>query len=505
MISAFNFKLIARNTCMIFLLALSTVCYAQTMGVFEGNLDVGKVLHAGKTSYDAKTQSYVLTGSGSNIWNNHDELQFAWKKMKGDFILQTRGTLIGEGTEAHRKFGLMIRTSPDTSSAMVCAALHGNGLTSLQFRRASGANVEQDTFLIRSPDVIELERRGKQFIMSVAHEGETYVTKQVSDIDLGDEVYVGLYVCAHNKDVSESASFDNVRIIVPPKKDFVPYHDYIGSHIEIMDVATAHREIIYTSPKSLQAPNWLPDDKSLIYNSDGLIYQLDFKKKEPKVLNTDSVKSNNNDHVLSFDGTMLGLSSKTGPYNSLVYTVPFPGGVPKRITDVGPSYLHGWSPDKKFLVYTAERGDGNFDIYKIPSARGKEIRLTTTAGLDDGPEFSRDGKYIYFNSTRTGTMQIWRMNSDGTNQVQITSDEFNNWFPHVSPDGKWIVFLSFLLDVKPDDHPFYKHVYIRLMPVGYGQPKVIAHVYGGQGTINTPSWSPDSKKIAFVSNTQINQ
>jgi Tol biopolymer transport system component len=155
-------------------------------------------------------------------------------------------------------------------------------------------------------------------------------------------------------------------------------------------------------------------------------------------------------------------------------------------------------------VYTAERGDGNFDIYKIPSSGGKEIRLTTAVGLDDGPEFSRDGKYIYFNSARTGTMQIWRMNSDGTNQVQLTSDEFNNWFPHVSPDGKWIVFLSFSKDIKPDDHPFYKHVYIWLMPVGYGQPRVIAYVYGGQGTINTPSWSPDSKKIAFVSNTQTN-
>jgi len=179
--------------------------------------------------------------------------------------------------------------------------------------------------------------------------------------------------------------------------------------------------------------------------------------------------------------------------------------VPKQITPVGPSYLHGWSPDKKFLVYTAERGDGNLDVYRIPSTGGQEVRLTNTAGLDDGPEYSPDGKYIYFNSVRSGTMQIWRMNSDGTNQVQITSDEFNNWFPHISPDGKWIQFLSFSKDVKPDDHPFYKHVYLRIMPVGYGQPKVIAYLYGGQGSINTPSWSPDSKKIAFVSNTQISQ
>jgi Tol biopolymer transport system component len=497
---------ILKTTCIFSCLLLFTlIVFAQKTGVFEGHDDVGAVLHKGSANYNPATQKYQLTGSGINIWNTHDEFQFAWKKMKGDFILQTRGILIGQGIEPHRKFGWMIRSGLDTNSAMVCAALHGNGLTSLQYRQSTAANVEQDTFTIRSPDIIELERRGKQFIMSVAHGGETYVSKRVSDIDLGDEVYVGLFICAHNKDVSETATFDNVRIIVPAKNDFVPYRDYIGSHIETMDVLTGHREIIYTSPLSLQAPNWMADNKSLIYNSNGLIYKFDLNTKKPELLNTDTVKRNNNDHVLSFDGKMLGLSSSDGKYNSIVYTVASAGGVPKRITPVGPSYLHGWSPDKKFLVYTAERGDGNFDIYEIPSAGGKEIRLTSAAGLDDGPEFSPDGKFIYFNSARSGTMQLWRMNSDGTSQVQLTSDEFNNWFPHISPDGKSIVFLSFLKDVKADDHPFYKHVYLRQVPVSGGQPKVIAYVYGGQGTINTPSWSPDNKKIAFVSNTQINE
>ena len=206
-------KLIAIATGSIFCLT----AMAQKTGVFDGHDDVGAVLHKGSTNYDAAKDQYRLTGSGSNIWFSHDEFQFAWKKMKGDFILQARGMFLGVGTEPHRKFGLMIRTSLDTSSAMICAALHGNGLTSLQFRRSAAANVEQDTFTIRFPDVMEIERRGKQFIMSVAHFGETYVTQQVSDIDLGDEVYVGLFVCAHNKDVLETASFDNVRIIVPAK------------------------------------------------------------------------------------------------------------------------------------------------------------------------------------------------------------------------------------------------------------------------------------------------
>ena len=162
--------------------------------------------------------------------------------------------------------------------------------------------------------------------------------------------------------------------------------------------------------------------------------------------------------------------------------------------------MHGWSPDGKFLIYTGQR-DGELDIYRIPISGREEIALTSAKGVDDGPEFTPDGKYIYFNSTRAGTMQIWRMKPDGSNQEQVTNDEYNNWFPHISPDGRWIVILSFSKEVDPADHPFYKQVYIRLMPAAGGNPKVIAYLYGGQGTINVPSWSPDSKKIAFVSNS----
>jgi Tol biopolymer transport system component len=487
------------------MLVFSSTIFAQQVGAFDGRVDVGKVLHAGTASYNAETHQYKLSGSGSNIWFNHDEFSFLWKKMKGDFILQTRCSLIGKGVEEHRKYGWMIRTSLDTSSAMVCAALHGNGLTSLQYRKAHAVNVEQDTFLTRLPDVIELERKGNKFIMSVAHFGESYVTKQVSDIDLGDEVYVGLYVCAHNKNVVEQGNFSNVRIITPAKENFVPYREYIGSHIEVMNVFDGSRRIIYSVPNSIQAPNWTPDNKYLIYNSSsGLVYRLDLNTKKSEVINTDSVKSNNNDHVLSFDGKMLGLSSRTGEYNSIVYTVPAGGGVPKRITATGPSYLHGWSPDKKYLIYTGLRS-GELDIYKISSSGGKEIQLTNTKGVDDGSEYSPDGKYIYFNSNRTGNMQLWRMKPDGSDQKQLTFDQYNNWFPHISPDGKWIAFLSYLNDIDPNDHPFYRHVYLRLMPISGGQPKIIAYVYGGQGSINTPSWSPDSKKIAFVSNSEIKE
>jgi Tol biopolymer transport system component len=185
-----------------------------------------------------------------------------------------------------------------------------------------------------------------------------------------------------------------------------------------------------------------------------------------------------------------------------VFTLPVTGGTPKAITPLTPSYLHGWSPDASWLVFAGVRSN-KFDIFKIPATGGDEIRLTDAPGVNDGPEYTRDGQYIYFNSSRTGRMQIWRMKPDGTGQEQITHDEFNNWFPHLSPDGKWIAFVSFGNDVAPGDHPYYKHIYLRLMPAAGGSPKVIAYVYGGQGTMNVPSWSPDSQRIAFVSNTQL--
>lgn len=482
----------------------SNVADAQKVGVFENHNDVGMVVHPGSASYSKNTGDYQLSGSGANIWAKSDQFQYAWRKLKGNFILQARIKFIGGGTDPHRKIGWMIRKSLDTSSASVNATVHGDGLTSLQFRKEDAAAMEENRFDTKAPDVIQLERKGNKFIMSVAHSGQLYTTKEISNVDLGDNVYVGLFICAHNKDVVEKAVFDNVRIVAPASDSLVPYREYIGSNIELFDVATGKRKIIYSEATSLQAPNWMKDGKSLIYNKGGLINQLDLQSRKPVVLNTGAVKNNNNDHVLSFDGKMLGLSS-TSPdkkYNSVVYTVSAKGGEPKQITPIGLSYLHGWSPDGKWLLFTGQRNN-EFDIYKIPSSGGEEVQITTAKGLDDGPEYSPDGAYIYFNSVRSGKMQIWRMKPDGSEQTQLTNDTLNNWFPHISPDGKWIVFVTFGNDVRPDDHPFYKHVYLRMMPVGGGEPKVVAYLYGGQGTINTPSWSPDGKQFAFVSNSEL--
>ncbi len=472
------------------------------LGQFENETDVGTVTPAGACVYDAAHQMYTITSAGANIWGDRDDFHFVWKRMRGDFILTTRAKFIGKGVNPHRKLGWMVRTSLDTDSPNVSTGIHGDGLLSLQFRKTKGGATGEVRIPLTGADVVQLERKGTKYSMSVAQYGEPFVTVQVADVDLGDEVYVGLLGCSHEVDVVEKVVYRDVRIVVPVKEDFDRQRDPFGSHLELLDIASGHRHIVYSVDDVLEAPNWTRDGQALIYNSAGRLYRFDLASQTPSLIDTDPIVNNNNDHVISFDGTMLAISSHSvEAHTSLVYTVPLQGGKPKQVTPVGPSYLHGWSPDGKYLVYAGLR-KGDFDIYRIAADGGAETQLTTTPGLDDGPEYSPDGTYIYFCSVRSGRMQIWRMKPDGSAQEQLTDDAYNNWFPHISPDGKWVIFISYLSsEVDPSDHPPAKRVYLRLMPLDGGAPKVLAYLYGGQGTINVPSWSPDSKQVAFVSNT----
>jgi TolB protein len=492
------------------LLGCSLALAEKRLGQFDDHADVGSPQIAGSATYNAASQEYTLSAAGANMWEARDEFHFAWKRMKGDFILQARVELIGKGVEEHRKLGWIVRKSLDADSPYADAAVHGDGLTSLQYRRTKGGETEEIRSTVTAPDVVQLERKGNAYTLSVARFGDPLVASALPDLALGDDVYVGLFLCSHNPGVVEKGIFRDVRIIRPAKDGFVPYRDYIGSLLEILDLETGHRQVVQSSAQPFEAPNWTRDGSALVYNSSGRgegrgrLLRFDLATRQASVIDTGSAKRNNNDHVLSLDGTQLGISDQSSPDGeSRIFTLPAKGGTPKRITELGPSYLHGWSPDGKELVYTGGRGD-EYDIYKIAAdGGGKEIRLTDFKGLDDGPEYSPDGKYIYFNSVRSGTMQIWRMKPDGKDPEPVTNDGLNNWFPHLSPDGQWIAFISFPREVDPSDHPYYKRVTLRLMPVGGGAPRVIAYVYGGQGTINVPSWSPDGKMLAFVSNSDL--
>ncbi|HMP83369.1 MAG TPA: biopolymer transporter TolR [Verrucomicrobiota bacterium] len=495
-------------TAMLFSMAGTNLAQPTALGQFDGHCDIGQPKLTGSASYDAASQEYTLTAAGTNMWYGTDQFHFVWKKMKGDFILRTRIEFEGKGVDPHRKLGWMVRPNLDADAPYADCAEHGDGLTSLQFRRSKGANTEQIVLPVTNANVLQFERKGNTYIFSAARYGETFVSRELTNFNLGDDVYVGLYLCSHNGDVVEKAKFRDVRIVRPVKEGFTPYRDYIGSVLEILDVHTGKLEMIHRSAQPFEAPNWTTDGKELIYNISGRaegwgrLARFDLTTRTPTLIDTGTCIKNNNDHVLSFDGTMLAISDQSAPGGqSTIYTLPSSGGTPKRITPLTPSYLHGWSPDAKWLVYTGGRTN-KYDIYKIPSeGSGPEIRLTDSPGLNDGPEFSPDGRYIYFNSNRTGKMQIWRMKPDGSEQEQVTNDEFNNWFPHFSPDGKWIVFISFPKDIDSKDHPYYKHCYLQLMPASGGPSKIIAYLYGGQGTINVPSWSPDSTRIAFVSNS----
>lgn len=279
-----------------------------------------------------------------------------------------------------------------------------------------------------------------------------------------------------------------------------PYWEQVYSVLETVDVATGERTVRKRFDSLIEAPNWLPDGNTLLYNAGGSLWLFDLTTKESRKVDTGSAARCNNDHVLSPDGRQVGLSSAGPEGRSLVYVVPLSGGEPRLVTPVGPSYLHGWSPDGRTLAYCAERG-GEFDIYTMPVEGGEETRLTDAPGLDDGPEYSPDGRYIWFNSVRSGLMQVWRMDAGGRNQTRMTWDEESNcWFPHLSPDGKQVAYIAYKKgDVAPGDHPPCKNVEIRLMDADGENTRTLVRLFGGQGTLNVNSWSPDGTKLAFVS------
>ena len=277
----------------------------------------------------------------------------------------------------------------------------------------------------------------------------------------------------------------------------------ITCFLEIYDLTDGTRKTVREFNTTIEAPNWTPDGKWLVYNSGGLLYKIspDIANDQPKQINTDFITSCNNDHVISANGKLIAISAATPEdRRSRIYVLPFEGGVPQLVTPLGPSYLHGISPDNNFLAYCADR-NGNYDVYAVPLLGGRERRLTDTEGLDDGPEYSPDGKYLWFNSVRTGLMQVWRMKADGSEQTQMTFDEdYNSWFPHVSPDGKQVALIAYRKDdVAPGDHPANRNVILRLMSAEGGPVKTVVELFGGQGTLNVNSWAPDSKRFAFVS------
>jgi TolB protein len=466
------------------------------IGLFDDHADVGTVLHQGAVDYDTDHKIYTIAGSGQNMWLAEDAFQFVWKKISGDVTLTADiGFLTKTGNE-HKKAVLMLRQSLDADSVYADVALHASGLTSLQFRDEKGAITRQIQANLSAPRRLSISKRADYVYISLGDDGGLKPAGGWLRIPLAGSFYVGLGVCSHDKDVMEKAVFSNVELTQPPPSAGQPL---LYSALETVAVSapTSDRRVVYVAPGRFEAPNWTRDGSAFLFNREGRIERLAGGSDKTTIIDTGFANRCNNDHGISPDATELAISDNSqGDHQSLVYLVPITGGTPRRITEKSPSYWHGWSPDGKTLAFVGQRR-GEFDIYSIPAAGGAETRLTTARGLDDGPEYSPDGNYIYFNSERTGHMQIWRMKPDGSEQEQVFSDDLNNWFPHISPDGQWMVFLTYSADVT--GHPENKDVMLRLMSLADKKITVLARLLGGQGTSNVPSWSPDSKQVAFVS------
>ena len=493
------------------------------VGIFDDHADIGHPKLKGDASYDEKTQIYNLTGAGYNIWFNRDEFHFVYKKLKGDFILTADFEFSGDtvGAVGHRKVGWMVRESTDEGAASINSCKHIDGLIVLQWRPYRGMfmrDPEDELFFSKKGgQTVQLTRIGKLVTMKIAHAGEPLqlVGSHLMD-DMKDDVLAGIYILSHDSNAIAHARVWNVRIDKPVMTPYTsnPHvvnkttSEVLGSRLEILTVSDGSRQIIHQAAQRFEAPNWMPDGKHLLFNEGGSLYTIPVAGGTPEKLNTGAISRNNNDHLISFDGKMLAISSHRDGMpggGSTVYTLPLSGGEPRLITVNTPSYMHGWNPNGKEIAIVAQRnGSTIYNIYKVDLKDGKETPITfNMSGHVDGPEYSPDGKFIYYNANASGTMQVWRMKPDGSEKEQLTFDEYHNWFPHISPDGKLMVFISFPPDIDPDAHPSYKEVMLRIMSLTSPcAPKVVAHLYGGQGTMNVASWSPDSKYLAFVSNSE---
>ncbi len=500
-----------RINLLLFCIIFSQMVISQEsgIGIFKGNKDIGGPKLAGSATYDRESQTYNISAGGSNIWGTRDEFRYLYNRLQGDFILTANFEFIGE-KQNHRKIGWMARADENENAMMIGGFIHGDGLTAAQWREGNGDEIKSSENEIlatkRFFSIIQLERQGNRFILRAAHPGEPLqeIGSQVVE-SMPGTVLAGIALCSHDGDSLETAKVWNVRIDHPVPEDYNPGKEgWLGCRLETMNVFDGRRKVVFEKDGRFEAPNWMPNGKELLFNMDGSLFTIPVGGGDIIKLNTGSAKGINNDHCISFDGKMLGISSSNGN-GSNIYVLPLQGGEPVAVTTESPSYLHGWAPNNKEVVYVAQRnGVKIYDIYKKSIDGGKEVKLTENQEWEhvDGCEYSPDGKYIYYNASRNGgTMQLWRMKPDGSQKEQLTFDEYNDWFPHISPDGKWIAFISFDPDIELNAHPSYKRVMLRLMPVNGGAPRVIAYMYGGQGTINVNSWSPDSKHLAFVSNS----
>jgi Tol biopolymer transport system component len=479
--------------------------FPQNLGIFEGQSDVGAVTPAGTAVYDPAADTYTLTSAGANLWGPVDAFHFVWKKISGDVSLTADidfPNTTGEHNP-HRKAILIVRQTLDANSAYADAAQHGSGEVALQDRRNSGditEGIELNMGLSdAAPDRLRIEKRGDTFTMYLASAAGAPLHPSGASIQLHLEepFYVGIGLCSHDANKVEKAVFSHVTLDKPePLPSALALYSTLQTIGLEQDFHIAG--IAFTTQGRFEAPNWTHDGKTLIFNQAGKIMTVPADgSTPPQPLDIGDATNCNGSHGLSPDGKSLAISCSTpGKPESRVYIVPLTGGTPRVVTEHPNSYWHSWSPDGRTIIFTRpDHGSGN--IFAISIDGSGEHALTTGTGISDDPDCSPEGQWIYFNSDRGGSMQIWRMHPDGSSPEQITNDDYVNWTPHISPDGKSVVFISY--EKGTTGHPANKPIALRVMSLDDRKTRVLFNLIGGAGTMNVPSWAPDSRHLAFVS------
>lgn len=490
---------------------------SQSIGIFVGSADVGtpSTVGPGTAVYDAAARTYRVTGGGENMWASADHFRYVWAKASGDVRIDATidwvATFPADGTpDPHRKAVLVFRQTLDSDSVYADAATHGDGLTSLQWRETKGSVTNEVQTSLVGPSRLRLEKRGNYVSMSVAdRDGDFRPAGGAARVDFTGEFYVGIGVSAHNTGRLETAVFSDVSVARPPA---TTGRTRRLTTVETISLRSRDRRAAYVvaQPGRIETPVWFPDDTNTIYFNDG--GQLRRVQAEPpgtppnptrlsvpQRFETGPIARVGADYGVTADGSTWAVTEVSampgaGPR---IRTVPSTGGSAVATAIAAPARFGSWSPDGRTLLYTADR-NGNLDVYCAPVSGGPETRLTSDAAVDEAPSFSPDGQFIYFTSTRSGSMQVWRMRADGTSPAAVTQDpDVENWFPRVAPNGQSLVFLTAARGsgARPAD----TDVSLRVMNLQTRAVTTIARLFGGDGTINGASWSPDSQYLAFIS------
>lgn len=290
------------------------------------------------------------------------------------------------------------------------------------------------------------------------------------------------------------------------------------THFVTYDVQKKTTSTLFTIDGEWHAPNWTADGKYIVSDMGNALYRIPVSgadKGKPEKIYAAANMMATNDHAASWDGKQIAATAIKLPMPARIRgAADIPNPILVMNVDgsgahqVHMGWLHGWSPDGKYLVYTGTIGD-SANIYRIDTDGSGELRMTTGKAADDGPEYSADGKWVYFCSKRSGKWDGWRMPASGAGpgdklaeQVTFGTDT-QDWFPHISPDGKWLYTLSY-----PMDHPDHNYIgagmKIKLLRLKNGvgakgaKLTTVRTFFGGQGSGNTGGWAPDSKTFAWT-------